>query len=238
MTATSIIAKAMRLPPLGMPVVYFNAPRQCAITGEAIASGYDAQLLFDGASGLHLDSVTALHSGVVSEATAQVHKNSWNLGSRVFTESGAHYRPLVSLKSAREQGRPCWRELVRRLVTDHPSEMLVMILTDDFKKRHWHNCRAGQIGSATPIFVHSGEYHLSALLTVNWPVMLTTLDLLESIYARGFTLRALRTNLLTETKAVTANGLAESFRLEKQLAGLRGTPGLRIVDFVRAVVLL
>lgn len=224
MTTTEIISKAMALPVLETPPVVFDHPRQCVITGATITEGYPALTAFDGASGLHLDSVTALHSGAISDATARVHKNSWNLGSRVFTESGAHYRPLVSLKSAREQDRPCWRELVRGLPIDHCGELLVLILTDDFKKRHWHNCRVGQIGLATPIFVHSGEHHLSALLTVNWPVMLETLDLLESTYARGFTLRALRTNLLTETKAVAANGFPEALRLEKQLAGLRGTP--------------
>lgn len=229
MTTTEIISKAMALPAPDLPLVEFDSPRHCCVTGEVVTSGYDAKTVFDGATGFHADTVTGLFGGVVSDATARVHKNSWNMGSRVFTESGAHYRPLVSVKSAIEQQRPCWRDLARELSERHAGEQVVIILTDDFKKRHWHLCRAGFVGEATPVFVQNADHQVSGVLMVNWPRMIEMLDLLETLYTQGFTLASLATSLLSQSKILP---LIEAVKYEQQLSAMRGTPEFIVAHII------
>ena len=67
---------------------------------------------------------------------------------------------------------------------------------------------------------------------IAWPILLETLDLVESIYTMGFSKMGIRLSLLRESSRVRSFGIRQVIDLENQLKPLRATP-----EFAVAVII-
>jgi hypothetical protein len=134
---------------------------------------------------------------------------------------GAAFEPMISQKSADEQGRPSWRDLVRDAWKYHQGDECALVLSTDTKKRVWWRGRAGRVGRNTPVLVYDMGFSIFRVISIDWPAMLEDLDVIESIYSYGFSKGALNSSLLGESKTIAKIGLLKTIDAEKQLSQLR-----------------
>lgn len=231
-TVADYMVAGMNLPPLDIELEDVSSGARCAITGVEIMRGYptwkvipptvgDFSDLFPNGIGLH-----------ISESAGRAFKGSWNMGSWIFFEDGVGYHPLINQVEARAQSRKSWSEIVREIKRERIGENAVIILTTDPKKRLWHRARIGTIGEATPVYIHDGKMNISQSCAINWPDMVSALDLVELIYGQGFSKRAIANSLPSEWKTTEKVGVAETLRLERQVLSIRNTD-----DFVMALLI-
>lgn len=117
------------------------------------------------------------------------------------------------------QGRPCWSDLVRQVWPVHQGKICLVLLTTDTKKRLWPRARVGALGAKTPVYLHDGA--LSRVEFINWPGLLRVLDLVEEVYAAGFSKSYLRAGLYGATQALAQVGYRQMASWEQALYGLR-----------------
>lgn len=220
-TVPDFLVRGMGLPPLDTPPERIDDIVYDAITGVGIADGYRVRDIVPKAAGEFLDLLRGNVDGWISEATARAFRGTWNLGNRLIFEDGTHYYPLINLKSAREQNRPCWSELVRK-VWDRCGERLLAILTTDFKKRLWPQARIGILGSATAVYLHDANLDISASVWIDWAKMLFVLDLVEDIYRAGFSKSGIVKGILSEYQTAQTVGVQAALNWERRLQTIRG----------------
>ena len=102
------------------------------------------------------------------------------LTGSIITLDGNLWRPMVALASATEE-RPAWRDLLRRIT---PGAETVAIVTSNTKRRLWPRAVLSTYGDHwRPLFVDGS---IDRLLTINATRLLDTLELVEEVYAQGF----------------------------------------------------
>jgi len=221
----------MKIAPLKSLPTPVSDGTHCAITGVPISFGYPAHDIVPDAAGEFLDLLPGGAGGYLSEMAARALKGSWNLGSRVIFEDGTHYHPLIARDPKGK--RPCWSDLVRELWPIRRNENVLMILTTDVKKRVWHRARIGAFGTATPVFVYDViDSGLSSVQSINWPVLMETLDFVEEVYEKGFSKNGIRQSLLREWSRVQSVGIRQVIGLENRLKPLRA-----MSEFAMAVII-
>lgn len=230
LTAADVLASAFALPAPDSPPLEFPAPLTCALTGVPITSGYAMRPLLQKSTAIILDTIRGNIDGHISDAAARcwlsVGPGKPLMKGGLAFEDGTAYQPMIALKSGQESGRGCWRDVVREVWPSRQGQRLVMILTTDTKKRLWTNARLGSLGEATPIYVCDGNTLQS--LSVSWPRMLACLDLVESLYSRGFGKDAIRDNLLSSWATAQSWGLAETIRWDRAIAPWRDSPEMLV----------
>jgi hypothetical protein len=232
-TVSKFLVRGLGCPPLDTPPVELPEPGYCAVTGEPLAIGYRAMDIVPAAAGEFLDMLGGNVTGWLSEATAIAFKNTWNLGSRLIFEDGTHYHPLINRSAAQKQDRICWSDLVRSIWPERANQRVLIIVATDCKKRVWHKARIGTFGTRTAVYLHDTELvNASASLWIDWQRLLSVLDFVETVYTAGFSKRGIVGGILSETKAVSAAGLARVIAWEKELRDLRSLDEFKIAIIV------
>lgn len=246
--AATILCQGMRLPP---PPGLQSAPPgcRCALTGEPLDHGYPAQNILPSSTGDPLDVTGGDPHGWLSVAAASVLAGDWNLGGRaLFQEADggvtAFYprlspekevpdkedagplssKKLKTMSRDGSQPRPLWRDLVRAVWPDRAGQTCLLLLATDPKKRVWYKARVGTLGTQTPLYLFDNARHQKRPLTLDWPRLRETLDIVEEIYAAGFTKRGIETFLPAETRASQKVGLPQTLAWERSLSLLRPAP--------------
>ncbi len=205
----------------------------CAITGQPITHGYPVSQMVTDATAEFLDCFRGGVHGYVSEAAARCFKNAdprkGNPTARsiVAFEDGAAWLPLINAQSAAEQGRPCWRDLVRQIWPERAGQLMLAILTTDTKKRLWIRARVGALGSQTQLYYYDSKTCGNESLTINWPEMLACLDLVETAYNLGFPKEVIASSLYIASKIMLTVGYRLTRELDRELAPWRTRPEFR-----------
>lgn len=257
MASTNLLTQALDVPPLAFEPEEIPGGGYCQITGQAITHGYrcldkricptalsDFTGLFNGnPHGYLSDTAARMLAGKIpvrgsgkrggSLATAD-----WNLGSRLILADPntgtvtAHHHLLIPRDRAEEEGRPYWSKVVRDVWSLQAGCLVLAILATDVKKRTWNLARAGVLGEHTPLLLHATEWNVSQVVYVSWPRLVLALDILEPIYAAGFSKTSIADSLYSQTKAVTAIGMAVTRQLERGLDAMRAAP-----EFLPALIM-
>jgi hypothetical protein len=194
------------------------------VTGDATAEFLDC---FRG--GIH---------GWVSAAAGACFKNAdprkGNPTARSFLifHGGPCYVPLINREAAREQGRPCWSDLVRAVWPTHQGQVCLAIITTDTKKRLWIRARVGALGCRTPILVYDSESALNKILFVGWPNLIECLALVEEAYTAGFNKKSIAGSLFSSAIGIKAVGYAMTAQLETCIHPWRSRPEFPITVLV------
>lgn len=224
---------AIGLPELERSPQKIGGSATCAITGIKISEGYSVGDIISKSTGEYLDLLEGYSSEWLSEAAARAFKGSWNMGSRLIFADGTHYHPLVSRKEAQKQGRACWSDLVREIWPARSGQMMVMILTTDFKKRIWPRGRVGILGDSTSVLVHDMQQGIFDVLQVNWwPKLLKILDVFEEVYTYGFVKPVIAECLYQDHKTMERIGVRTTTDCEKYLARVRNTNEFKIAMII------
>ena len=196
------------------------------MSGAPMTRGYAVADITTPATNEFMDTFRGNCAGHVCEAVGRLFRQDHNMGARMVFEDGTAYHPLISAASAADsaEDRPSWSDLVRRVWPWKRGQNVVIILTTDTKKRLWPRAFAGPLGENTPIFIHDSGLCISESRLVNWVILLARLDLIEEVYAAGFSKRAIGDGLLRETKAVAAVGLSRAIRYNRALSSVRCAP--------------
>lgn len=227
MTLTDLIANGYSLGSLPSPPQPVLPNTRCALTGAIIDAGYPVMDIVSDAQGEWWETFNGQPDGWLSESAARC----WILGSNpkkdlrcsksmaVFGD--AAFEPMISQKSANEQGRPSWRDLVRYAWDQHRGQSCAIVLSTDTKKRVWWRGRAGILGTNTPVLIYDTGYSLFRVVNIDWAAMLDDLAVIESVYAMGFSKGGINTSLFKESKIVESVGIAQVIAAEKKLSQLR-----------------
>lgn len=228
LTVTSLIAGTHKLPPFPVPARDLPDGATCALTGESITLGYSLGDVTTDATNEFLDTFRGLGGGFVSESVARCFKAHPKNGCQILAflafEDGTLFQPLIARESAGSTGRPCWSDLVRDVWPARQGQRMAAILTTDTKKRLWPRARVGCLGPSTPIYLHDGDTHVSAPLRVDWPHLISVLDLVEDVYSLGFSKRTIRASLLQDYARARQVGFGACRALEARLHVHRGSP--------------
>lgn len=232
-TITDFLAAGMKLPALASPPQALPPNSHCAITGQAIQTGYPLWEIMPDTASEYLDFLHGNAGVYISESAAQCLKGTHNMGSWLIFEDGMGYHPLVSIAAATEQDRPCWRDLARQIWPARRGQRCLCILTTDTKRRLWNRARLGNLGTQTVVYVHDPDQNISASVTLDWSLLLTCLELVEELDQHKFTKRGLLQSILRETRALQGAGLSETIEYESRLREWRGRP-----EFTAAVAMI
>ncbi len=216
----AFLSAALSPPELPKPPQILASDSHDALTGAHITHGYSIKDITTSATNEFVDTFHGRCDGYVSEQTARVFKLQ-NIGQIVVFEDGTSYKPLIARDSAREQGRPCWSELVRGIWPTRRDKRALILLATDFKKRLWPRARIGVLGDNTAVYIHDGAQTLSASLTINWPILLQVLETVETIYSAGFSKKCIAQSLAREWKAAQVVGLPQVLVWQRELDRIR-----------------
>lgn len=216
---------------LGEPEV-FERPRACVITGQMVSTGYRARDIIPATTSEFLDLLHGDPDGVMSPVAARVYKSSWNMGSWLVFSNGDSHHPLVDRKAALAQERPCWSDLARTIWPARAGDPLVAILTTDTKKRIWEKARIGVLGSDTPVLVYNMDRSVFRVLSIDWPEMLECLDLVERVYALGFSKTTIAAGLYVEYARMNEISFSRGMALERELRAWRSRPEFEFVILI------
>lgn len=203
---------------------------RCTLTGEPITWGYPVQEIVSAAQGEWLETFNGNPYGYMSQHAAACWGASNPKGdmrcSKSFVVCGdIGYEPMVSQKSADEQGRPSWRDLVFTVREKHLGEPCAIVLSSDTKKRVWPRGRAGVIGSNTPVLIYdTGTLGMYEVRYIDWLAMLDDVTTVESIYNRGFYRRDIQQGLYQNLNACQTAGWEFVAMMETKLRIVRKTP--------------
>lgn len=203
---------------------------RCALSGAPIARGYAIAAIVSDAQGEWWDTFNGDPFGYLSESAAACWlasnpKRDMRMSKSFAVFGATAYEPMVSQRSADEQGRHSWRGLARSAWRRHRDEPCAIVLSSDTKKRVWWRGRAGTLGHQTPVLIYdTGDLGLFETRLVDWPVMLDDLDLVERAYDAGFHRRDAAATLLQNPTACERVGWGEAARLERELTTARRRP--------------
>ena len=227
LTPADLLARGLDLPPL--PTLPGDVPLGtcCAITGQPISVGYPVGDMVTGATAEFLDCFRGGVSGWVSESAARCFKNAdprhGNPTARSILafEDGVCWMPLIARKSAQEQGRAAWSDLVREVWPARQGQQCLILLTTDTKKRIWIRARVGALGSRTPIMCYDSGSGLNEVRLIDWEALIKCLNLVEEVYTRGFPKVVIADHLVGAWKTVQEVGMSETRRLEANIKSWR-----------------
>lgn len=146
--------------------------------------------------------------------------------SNLFACEDYAYRPMVALSSA-DYVRPAWRDLLRGLLI---GTECVAIITSNTKRRLWPRAEVSIYGNAwRPLFV---DGDIDRALTINVPVFLDLLNLVEKIYALGVSKKAILESLLFNRIVAPQLSIENLLSYERQLAPFRDSDELVLATFI------
>lgn len=234
LTPADLLVRGLGLGPLAEPPQPTPPGTTCCLTGQPITHGYPRRDMTTGATAEFLDGFRGDIHGWLSDAAARCFKNAdprkGNPTARSILafEKGDCWQPLINQESAAEQGRACWRNLVREIWPERRGERCLVILTTDTKKRLWPRARVGALGPRTPVLVYDSKLAANEVRLIDWPTLLDCLALIEQLYSQGFVKEVIRHSLYSATKAIQAFGVRQTRDAERQLAGWRNRPEFTI----------
>lgn len=198
----------------------------CALCGLRVAAAMPVKSLIKPATA---DIPDTFHGTHVCAPCAAAFSESRLLTGSLLVMNGAGLRPMVSKESARKEGRPCWRDVIRTLPVGAET---VAIITSNTKRRLWTRAAVSVVGDYwRPLFVDGDT---DRLLTVSITALRASLDLVESVYALGFRKELIGTSLWNglAPKTLAEHGLERIAELEAALNVWRGSDELLISLFI------
>lgn len=221
---TQFLAAALALepPPGAKPL---DPPVPCAICGATITSGAPVKNLIKTTTAGIAD-VFRYAAAYTCHSCAACFSDARFTGSH-FVSGTAALKPVVALTSATDE-RPAWRDLVRVI---QRGTVNVSIITSNTKRRLWPLAVISTFSDSwQPLFVDGDT---ERLLNIHVNKLRVCLELVERVYAFGFTKRAIATSLMSgiNVKSLAAS-LADVMRFESQLAAWRGTDEFTLALFI------
>lgn len=209
----------------------------CAMTGHRITFGYPVENVISPATAEVSDTFPYPSDFVSVEAAELFRAQMLVRGNLLFLENKL-LQPMVRLKSAREQDRDCWRDLIFSLQIGTPC---VTIITDESKRRLWHKAKLSVFGEYWQPFFNGSVVRTGK--TFKTPPMCRSLSIkvfelrdclkrVEMIQAQGFSKRGIYEGILQESNTVDKVGLREALENEKVLSKWRGTDAFGLALFL------
>jgi len=228
LTPADFLVCGLRLGPLDTPPENVADSTTSCISGQPLTVGYRAWDVITKSTADPLGQFRGNPDGWISENEAICYRNNnprkgmpTSRQCLVF-EDGTYYYPLISRESAAKQGRPCWRDLVREVWPERQGQRMLMLLTTDPKKRLWPLAEVGPLGAHTPVYLYAPG--TASTVWCDWARMLLAMDLIEQVYALGFSKRAIAISLWQQYKASTEVGMVATRELEEGIAAIRQRP--------------
>ena len=150
---------------------------------------------------------------------------------------------MVSLESATEQDRPCWRNLIFEM---EGGTSTVAVFTDESKRRLWHQAQLSAFGENwRPFFngspVKSGKTFKATpvcrSLYISLSRLRNCLNLVEKAQAFGFSKRGIYESLLNESNTVMQIGYPRVMPIENALRRWRETDEFLLAVFIAQATL-
>lgn len=237
MIAADLIASALGLPPFKTPPVAVPPGTRCAVTGAPLETGHPVKSVTGASTADFLDVFRGSLHGYVSDAAARCFaaaSGDIRASGQMWVWPTQFARPVVSSATARETGRPAWREYLRTAYRERQGEPCAVLLVENFKRRFWHRAVVSVMTDTLTLFVQSDTTRTEQNLTVHMPTLLEALTLVERAYVLGFSKDAIRTGLLSAaTRKVAAQaGIVHASQLDRDLGWLRGTPEFEVAVIV------
>jgi hypothetical protein len=225
-----LVTRAFDLQPPAEGLESCPTGTRCALTGEPLAAGHSIATIVSDAQGEWWETFNGDPFGWLSPTAAACWrasnpKRDMRMSKSFAVFGGAAYEPMISQASADAQGRPSWRDLVRRAWAEHRGEPCAVVLSSDTKKRVWMRGRAGVLGHQTPVLIYdTGDIGLYETRVIDWPLMLDDLALVEGVFDAGFYRRDVATTLLGNPAAADVMGWGETAAVETALRQARPRP--------------
>lgn len=230
MSVASILVRGLQLEPRKGLIVPLDQPVHCAICGRPIEGGARVMDAITPNTTEYLDQFRGHMHGYLCEDAVACYRPAgdglWRALMRtcLVFEDGTYFWPLISRETAdADAERPCWSDLVRDVWPEREGQRMVMILTNDQRKRLWPRARVGVLGPATDIYLYDSGVGHDGVRRINWERLLDQLDLVERIYAAGFAKRPIEANLLEHYKAAEEVGWLQTVAWERELSEIRAT---------------
>ena len=203
---------------------------RCAFTGQEIRFGVPLKSVVKSATGNIADTFR-FASDVVSVETAKCFKAQRELRGNLFiTETGIQ-RPMVSAKSALENNRPTWEQVLIEYLSNRTALRLsaVFVFSDESKKRLWVDAR---VTREYPAHIFFNAYSMKQNLKVSPWMFENILTAVNEAMQAGFTKHAVRSSLFSHSKTMKSYGIAETTKLENKLQTYRDRPEFHIATFI------
>lgn len=224
MTVADLLADAFGFfPPARLALSDCPPGTRCAISGATIEQGYPAAKL-QTATMADFADVFRLGGwvGVAAAsclAASSAHGDNRASRSMVAFESRAGHLPLIARESAREQGRPCFSDLIRDAWAMWRDRRCVWIISTSTKRRLWPYARLTTLGESTSVYLHDEESATSARLALNWPRLVACLDAIEDVYTAGVSKRQIGRYV----PAAKGHDMRQLIEWERRVAPWRGS---------------
>jgi hypothetical protein len=228
LSPADLLVRGLQLGPLDEPPVPVPPGTVSCISGQPLTEGYPARDMFTGTLSESMDLCHGNPDGWVSANEAITWRNNdprqGMKPSRqcLIFEDDSYYYPLINLASAKKAKRPCWRDLVREVWPTRKGERMLMLLSDAPHKRMWPAAVVGELGSRSPVYVYNGD--VARTLYLDWPAFIECLDLVEAVYALGFSKEGIGEGLLSNYNVAKGVGFGEALRLDWELGAWRSRP--------------
>jgi len=210
-----------------LSIVSANAPAdECAICGQRTAESVSVKSLIKSATGNIPDTFRGRHACL---PCATAFGESRLLTGSLLILHGEGLRPMVSKESALKEGRPCWRDLIFGMVLETST---IAVITSNTKRRLWTQAVVSTVGKTwRPLFVDGDT---DRLLTVSIMRLRECLDLIEQVYALGFSKQVIAVSLWTglAPKTLLVIGMERITQFESVLSAWRGTDEFILALFV------
>jgi len=242
-TKTHLLYHAFDVPNRDLDDYEVPEGTMCAITGEPLSVGVEANSLLTSASSAPHEIFPNDTSEYVSWEAAQCYKYfrgglTGNLLAR-DRDWKKHlpegHKPMVSTSSARRKDRPNWQKLLYG--TDphaslKPGDTTVAIFTEEFQRRLWLDATMSTVGPHWKPHLFSGSTRRT--LEVSFEDLREVLALCEYVYTLGFTKQQLQSSLVgaqSKMGLLTTLGLPRVKVLDNALAEWRDTDELKLAAF-------
>jgi len=219
-TTANLLRRGMRWESLTEPLRPHAG--HCVMTGAAITEGYPVQEILPSSTGNFLDILPGGATGWLSEDAAVCYRNDFRLGARLIFEDGTMLNPLVDARAAAEQGRPCWRDVVRDVLPGRVGERHICLLNTDYKKRVWPRTPVTTVGGAMRWYVYDPSRGVAAAVRLSLTQMAETLALVEEVLVE-FPKPRIELGLHGDAKGAKRVGWTQICEWESRLRELRST---------------
>lgn len=207
-------------------------PVTCAFTGNLITEGYPLKTVVTSSTS-EVSDTFRYSSEYVSVETAELFRAQRLLrGNLLFLENQL-LRPMISLESATNQNRPCWRNLIYELPIGTPT---LAIFTDESKRRLWHQTHVSDFGEQWHPFLNGHPVKtktfkappLCRSLQVNVLHLRPLLRTVETAQQLGFSKLGIFEGLYSESNIAETVGYPETKSIETELSQWRDRDEFRL----------
>lgn len=246
MSKTQLLYDAYDVPDRDLDEYECPPGTTCAITGEEITCGVEADSILTNASSAPHEIFPNATSDYVSWEAAQCYKHfRGGLTGNLLAITGPPgaerpsawgYKPMVSASSASSKDRPCWQSVIYGTddhVTLEKGMPCLAVFTEEHYRRLWIEAELSTTGPHWKPYFYSGT--TVRALAVEFSTAQDVLGLCEYVYSLGFTKEQIRTSLtgaISKMDLITELGPTRVQTLDEAVASYRGTDELRLATFV------